>query len=118
MQRETLTNVIREFTSADAGLRTLMLSGILMQSCIPQLSYVANQIMPLLRVDIISCIPHELALRVLTFLDACSLCRASQVSRQWHRLANDDRLWHRLCEQHIDKVGVKVNGKMLLLVLY
>jgi hypothetical protein len=58
----------------------------------------------ILRFDMLSRIPSEVALRIFTLLDARSLCRASQVSRNWHRLADDDLLWHRLCQQHIEKV--------------
>jgi F-box/WD-40 domain protein MET30 len=42
-------------------------------------------------------------MKVLIHLDAISLARASQVSRRWHALAEDDVLWRNICEQHIDK---------------
>ena len=42
-------------------------------------------------------------MKVLNHLDAISLARASQVSRRWHALAEDDVLWRNICEQHIDK---------------
>ena len=42
-------------------------------------------------------------MKILNHLDAISLARASQVSRRWHALAEDDVLWRNICEQHIDK---------------
>lgn len=36
-------------------------------------------------------------------LDAASLCRATQVSKLWHSLADDDTLWRKMCEQHIER---------------
>lgn len=40
---------------------------------------------------------------MLCFLDTTSLCKAAQVSRRWRILADDDVVWHRMCEQHIDR---------------
>lgn len=55
----------------------------------------------LTRLDPFTVLPREIALRVLGYLDAISLCRAAQVCRQWNTLANDDILWKSICEQHI-----------------
>ena len=108
------------FSSACADVRTTILAGLLMKSCMPQLSYVAEHLPPLLRMDILASLPVELSFKILSYLDASSLCRAAQVvsssrsqsshsslyqvSRVWKRVANDDVLWHRMCGQHIDKV--------------
>ncbi|KAL7749528.1 hypothetical protein RI367_005083 [Sorochytrium milnesiophthora] len=46
--------------------------------------------------DICAVLPTELVLHVLSFLDHASLCRAGEVSRQWHAQAQDDALWRHL----------------------
>jgi F-box/WD-40 domain protein MET30 len=53
------------------------------------------------RLDPFSVFPREIALRVLSHHNARSLCRAVQVSRAWRARADDDVLWHCICEQHI-----------------
>nr|CAG8436644.1 9336_t:CDS:2 [Entrophospora candida] len=47
--------------------------------------------------------------------DATSLCRAAQVSKTWRLLADDDQVWHKLCEQHIDKKCYKCGWGLPLL---
>ena len=69
--------------------------------CFSQLSLLVDQLSYIIRIDPFSILPHEVSLRVLTYLDATSLCRAAQVSKKWKRLADDDILWRGICEQHI-----------------
>ena len=49
----------------------------------------------------------EISYKVLCFLDTTSLCKAAQVSQRWRTLADDDVVWHRMCEQHIDRKCTK-----------
>ncbi|KNE68913.1 hypothetical protein AMAG_13549 [Allomyces macrogynus ATCC 38327] len=91
------------FAASSSRLRETILLGLLDACCMPQLTVVSRAIAPVMKMDLISQLPMELALRVLQYLDAKSLCRAAQVSKAWARLANDDVLWHRMCLQHIDK---------------
>ncbi|KAF9359155.1 hypothetical protein BGX26_013008 [Mortierella sp. AD094] len=56
---------------------------------------------PLLKIDFLTILPTEISLRILSHLDATSLCHAAQVCKSWKRLADDDVIWHRMCEQHI-----------------
>ncbi|RKF71500.1 putative E3 ubiquitin ligase complex SCF subunit sconB [Golovinomyces cichoracearum] len=91
------------FSAAPAKHRNLMLQGILAQCCFPQLSYLSNTVRDLIRIDFISALPCEIAIRILCFLDTNSLCKSAQVSRKWRKLADDDVVWHRMCEQHIDR---------------
>jgi len=67
------------------------------------------------RIDFIAYIPKELSLHILSYLDATSLCRAAQVSKSWKLLADDDQVWHKLCEQHIDKKCYKCGWGLPLL---
>lgn len=80
-----------------------MLKGILTQCCFPQLSFLSSQICDLIKIDFLSALPTELGFKVLSFLDTASLCRAAQVSHRWRVLADDDVVWHNMCEQHIDR---------------
>lgn len=57
--------------------------------------------------DIVGDLPLELGIKILSLLDAVSLCRAAQVCRSWRQMADQDILWHRMCEQHIDKKCLK-----------
>lgn len=66
-----------------------------------QMSYVSSYIAPKLKKDFLRLLPTELALRILSNIDdPKTLARASQVSRHWHRLLNDDFTWKVLCTKH------------------
>ena len=80
-----------------------MLQGILTQCCFPQLSYLSGRVRELIRIDFLSALPTELGFKILCYLDTTSLCKATQVSQRWRSLADDDVVWHRMCEQHIDR---------------
>jgi F-box and WD-40 domain protein MET30 len=57
----------------------------------------------------------ELATKILTNLDTVSLCKAAQVSHRWRQLADDDAVWHRMCEQHISRKCTKCGWGLPLL---
>jgi F-box and WD-40 domain protein MET30 len=84
-----------------------MLQGLLAQCCFPQLSFLSASIRDLLKIDFVSALPPEVSFKILCFLDTTSLCKAAQVSRRWRQLADDDVVWHRMCEQHIDRKCVR-----------
>lgn len=92
-----------------------MLQGILSQCCFPQLSYISASVRDLIKIDFLSALPPELGFRILCFLDTTSLCKAAQVSRRWRSLADDDVVWHRMCEQHIDRKCTKCGWGLPLL---
>lgn len=92
-----------------------MLQGILTQCCFPQLSYLSANVRELIRIDFLSALPPELSYKVLCFLDTASLCKAAQVSQKWRSLADDDVVWHKMCEQHIDRKCVKCGWGLPLL---
>ena len=92
-----------------------MLQGILAQCCFPQLSYLSANVRELIRIDFLSALPPEISFRVLCFLDTTSLCKAAQVSQRWRTLADDDVVWHRMCEQHIDRKCIKCGWGLPLL---
>ena len=92
-----------------------MLQGILTQCCFPQLSYLSTHVRELIRIDFLTALPTELSFKILCFLDTTSLCKAAQVSQRWRMLADDDVVWHRMCEQHIDRKCIKCGWGLPLL---
>lgn len=92
-----------------------MIQGILSSSCFPQLSLVSREVQAQLKIDFISALPNEISYKILSYLDTVSLCKAAQVSRQWRMLADDDAVWHRMCEQHIDRKCTKCGWGLPLL---
>ncbi|KAL1893005.1 hypothetical protein Sste5346_006685 [Sporothrix stenoceras] len=93
--QQAITHVWSLFSAAPAKQRDLMLQGIMTQCCFPQLSKVSREI--------------------LCYLDPVSLCKAAVVSKQWRALADDDQVWHRMCEQHIDRKCTKCGFGLPLL---
>ncbi|KIW93254.1 uncharacterized protein Z519_05859 [Cladophialophora bantiana CBS 173.52] len=113
--RQGIVQMWSLFSAAPSKHRNLMLQGILAQCCFPQLSFLSANVRELIRIDFISALPSEVAFRILSFLDTTSLCKAAQVSRRWRQLADDDVVWHRMCEQHIDRKCTKCGWGLPLL---
>lgn len=101
--QEAISHVWLIFSAAPHPHRSLILKGLLSQCCFPQLSTISTEISQLIRIDFIATLPVEISLKILCYLDCKSLCNAAQVSRKWKELADDDRVWHHMCEQHIDR---------------
>ncbi|KAL9087553.1 MAG: hypothetical protein Q9159_003569 [Coniocarpon cinnabarinum] len=115
-EKQGISHVWSLFSAAPAKHRELMLQGILAQCCSPQLSQISAAVRELIKIDFLTVLPAEIGLRVLTYLDPSSICRAAQVSRRWRQLADDDVVWHRMCEQHIDRKCTKCGIGLPLLV--
>lgn len=97
--------LLREARAHFAGLksheRQRYLSELLNLCTSYELASVAAYISPRLKKDFIKCLPVELALRILTYIDdPKTLARSAQVSKYWHTLLNDDLAWKRLCRLH------------------
>ncbi|KAI1770080.1 sulfur controller 2 [Hypoxylon cercidicola] len=101
--QEIITSTWTLFSNAPDKERRILIDGILARCCFAQLSHVSTSIKALIRIDFLTVLPNELSYRILRYLDTTSLCRAAQVSQHWRKLANDDVIWHRMCEQHINK---------------
>ncbi|EEH42279.1 uncharacterized protein PADG_07099 [Paracoccidioides brasiliensis Pb18] len=103
------------FSAAPSKHRNLMLQGLLAQCCFPQLSFLSASVRDLIRIDFLSALPTEISFKILSYLDTASLCKAAQVSHRWRYLADDDVVWHRMCEQHIDRKCKKCGWGLPLL---
>ncbi|KAI6167120.1 WD40 repeat-like protein [Pisolithus thermaeus] len=106
-ERETVNAIWSSFSSSPHSRRELILRGILTMCCFSQLSLLTEQLSQLIRIDPFTVLPREISLKILTYLDATSLCRAAQVSRRWRGLADDNILWRGICEQHIGQKCLK-----------
>jgi len=113
--RQAITHIWSLFSAAPAFHRKLILQGILSQCCFPQLSFISEEADQLLRVDFIDRLPSEISYKILSYLDAISLCKAAQVSRKWREMADDDIVWMKICQQHIDKKCTKCGWGLPLL---
>lgn len=101
--QQGITHVWALFSAAPSKHRNLILRGILAQCCFQQLSFLSTAIRDLIKIDFISALPTELGYKIFCYLDTTSLCKAAQVSQRWRSFADDDVVWHRMCEQHIDR---------------
>ncbi|KAF2847373.1 sulfur metabolite repression control protein-like protein SconB [Plenodomus tracheiphilus IPT5] len=113
--QQSIANVWSLFSAAPSRHRNLMLQGILAQCCFPQLSFISSSVRNLIKIDFLSALPTELGFKILCHLDTTSLCKAAQVSRRWRQLADDDVVWHKMCEQHIDRKCTKCGWGLPLL---
>jgi F-box/WD-40 domain protein MET30 len=113
--QQSIANVWSLFSAAPSAHRNLMLQGILAQCCFPQLSFIASSVRNLIKIDFLGALPTELGFKILCYLDTTSLCNAARVSRRWRQLADDDVVWHKMCEQHIDRKCTKCGWGLPLL---
>jgi len=113
--QQAISHVWSLFSASPAKHRNLMLQGILTQCCFPQLSFISANVRDLIKIDFLSALPAELGFKILCYLDTTSLCKAAQVSQRWRSLADDDVVWHKMCEQHIDRKCTKCGWGLPLL---
>ncbi|KAK3322821.1 WD40-repeat-containing domain protein [Apodospora peruviana] len=113
--QQAITHVWSLFSAAPSRHRELMLQGILSQLCFPQLSLVSREVSESLKIDFITALPVEISQKVLCYLDTVSLTKAAQVSRRWRQLADDDAVWVRMCEQHVNRKCTKCGWGLPLL---
>ncbi|KAK3934324.1 quinon protein alcohol dehydrogenase-like superfamily [Diplogelasinospora grovesii] len=113
--QQAITHVWSLFSAAPARHRELMLQGVLSQLCFPQLSLVSREVSESLKIDFITALPVEISQKILCYLDTVSLTKAAQVSQRWRLLADDDAVWVRMCEQHVNRKCTKCGWGLPLL---
>ncbi|XP_072027090.1 uncharacterized protein [Amphiura filiformis] len=84
--------------------KNVMMKRLLEQCDLPQMHMLSVTMEPILHQscphncqDLLSWLPSQLSLRILSYLDPVSLCRCASVSRAWYELANEPTLWRTQC---------------------
>ncbi|CAO1621629.1 unnamed protein product [Parajaminaea phylloscopi] len=84
-------------TMSSSG-RVTLLSDLLLLLSSQELAQISSFVSARLRIDFLSALPIEVSLHVLSFIDdPLTLARASQVSRFWRSLVNDEHTWEAMC---------------------
>lgn len=52
-----------------------------------------------IKIDIVSKVPYEIALYIMSFLTPKDLCQAAQTCRSWRIVCEDNRLWREKCKE-------------------
>ncbi|KAI9355979.1 quinon protein alcohol dehydrogenase-like superfamily [Zopfochytrium polystomum] len=102
-----IAQIAELFDSCSSASQIHVLQRLLSRCRSHHLLRLSSVLSPLLKVDFIANCPPEVSIKILHYLDAKSLCHAAQVSSLWQRTADADVIWHRMCEQHIDKKCAK-----------
>ncbi|KAG2042761.1 WD40-repeat-containing domain protein [Suillus americanus] len=90
-----------EFSTLGPASRKQYLISILHECSPAELRFISQTITPMLKRDVLTELPAELALHILSYVDdPCTLARASQVCKRWHDLVADDWLWKVLCDTY------------------
>lgn len=90
----SLPDFVNTFDQLSPALQSYFIYTFLKRSPIPVLQTINSIVTPALRRDFLTDLPPELGLHIFSFLDAQTLCCASQVSRSWRRLADGEwRVW-------------------------
>ncbi|KAI0535619.1 quinon protein alcohol dehydrogenase-like superfamily [Xylaria digitata] len=76
-----------EFNDRESGI------GIALTTSDAHSDAIASKDSAVIRVDFISELPQELSVQILAYLDAIQLGAASQVSRLWYRVIQDQYIW-------------------------
>lgn len=100
---EIILQWFREFNDEQ---KNVLIRQLLEECELPQMHMLSIAMEPILHKscppncqDMLSWLPHHVALHVLSFLDLVSLCCCSQVNRTWNNLASTPLLWQNLCGQ-------------------
>ncbi|ORX57385.1 WD40 repeat-like protein [Hesseltinella vesiculosa] len=93
---DQLPSLVDTYDTLAEDQKTYVLFQLLKRSSKTSLKFVNSIIMPALKRDFLASLPRELALHVISFLDAHSLCHAAMVSRTWRSIIEQDHSTWRL----------------------
>jgi len=96
-----INDFIKFYRTCGTRTRRSVFERLLKESSKSELSTISQLLSPLLTVDFFTDLPVEIVRKILSYLDAVSLCRCAQVSKRWKELSDDDFLWKDMCERHI-----------------
>lgn len=95
-----LPDMIHAYDSLSLEMKSYIMFQLLKRSSTSTLQFVNSMIVPALKRDFLASLPLELALNVISHLDALSLCRAACVSRKWRSVIDSDaNTWRRLLDK-------------------
>jgi F-box and WD-40 domain protein CDC4 len=80
---EAISDAVNCFDSLPPQLQKYLAFQLLRRSDKGVLQFIAGIVNPALKCDFLGRLPVELALHVVGYLDATTLCRAAQVSKTW-----------------------------------
>ncbi|KAI9497467.1 WD40-repeat-containing domain protein [Zychaea mexicana] len=94
------THMLDTYAELPQNIQNYFLVHLLRRSPMSALRLANSAILQALRMDIIARLPPLLTHRILRLVDFSSLCRATAVSRQWHKIINGDaELWQAKFEE-------------------
>ena len=92
----SLPSIVNTFEAMPEEMKSYLVYQFLRRCSKPVLHFVADVVNPALKCDFLGLLPVELCLSILGNLDAKTLCRAAQVSKQWRKLIDSsEKIWKR-----------------------
>ncbi|KAL1836033.1 hypothetical protein VTK73DRAFT_5224 [Phialemonium thermophilum] len=88
LMRHISTLSLRDKTNLAMALLSDLPTGVVVQ--------VVEQLNPRLYIDFIRCLPVEVCLKILGYLDPVSLIHVAMACHAWYEVASDRRLWQAL----------------------
>lgn len=97
----TVQHLVTQFVHLPSSARHALLTTLLPHLTTAELMLVSDLLSPRLKRDFLQDLPLELSLHILSFVDSPrTLARASQVSKMWRRLLEDEWTWKEMCDRH------------------
>ncbi|BFZ54759.1 SCF ubiquitin ligase complex subunit cdc4 [Savitreella phatthalungensis] len=95
-----IPDMVETFDGLPTNVQSYVVYQLLRRCSKQTLQVVASLVNPALKRDFLDLMPYELSLQVLRYLDVQSLCRATQVSRRWREIVDEDEsTWKALFER-------------------
>lgn len=85
-----IPRMLETFDDLPQNIQSYLMYHLLKRCNKTTLQVVAGVVNPALKRDFLDLLPYELSLHVLSYLDARALTRASQVSKRWKQIVDED----------------------------
>ncbi|KAI7882576.1 WD40 repeat-like protein [Lichtheimia hyalospora FSU 10163] len=121
-----LPDMVHAYDSLAPSLQSYILFQLLKRSPTDTLQFVNALVTPVLKRDFLASLPLELALNVISYLDALTLCRAACVSHKWRTVVDSHpATWKRLLQRdrllpsnmvdddHLNEDPMDVDGEII-----
>lgn len=94
-----IPSMLTFFETLPEAMKSYVMHQLLRRCPKSTLHVVADVVNPVLKCDFLTLLPAELSLNVLRYLDAQTLCRASQVSKKWRQtISGAEGVWKELLD--------------------